>query len=173
MADDAPGWVKQRYEDGVKPIKSEIRNYWLNHAFFEGRQWLYWNQDVNRLDQLPSDSDRIQATVNRMRANTRTIMANLTQRGLTFEVPPTAADDASIRAASLSAGILRDLHFGHDWETKRESNMMATLKGGTGAICVDWDTETNDSVETPLSISEMVVEPGARDAETARWWVKS
>lgn len=173
MANVTDAWVRSRYDEGISPIRSEVRSYWLNHAFMEGDQWLFWDTSRERLDETPVDHDRVQATMNRLRANTRTIMANLTQRDLAFEVPPTAADDASIRAARLSSTILEDLRVGHDWETLREANMVSTLKGGSSAICVDWDTKSNDTVETVLSISEMVVEPGSRDAETARWWVKT
>ena len=65
-------------------------------------------------------------------------MAKAMQRKLVFEVLPSASDDASIRGARLGENILRPAP-GHDWEVLRERHLQATWKGGTAAICVDWD----------------------------------
>jgi hypothetical protein len=119
----------------------------------------------------------------------RTLIGQLCARELRFEVLPSSPDDATIRGARIGEAILRDVARRHDWEQTRELINWAVLRGGSGAICVDWDPEAKDSigqdpvsgksfgkgdtVETPLSIVEMAVEPGAWDAETARWWIKA
>lgn len=169
-------------------MRDVLHDYWMNFAFIAGHQWLFWNNVSNRLDEMPRDPDRVQMTVNRMYSNTRNIMAKLMQRELQFEVMPTEADDATIRGARLAESAVAAVHLDHDWEAKRESSATVCLKGGTSIICVDWDpalgnhiatTSENkdvyrgDTVETVLSIAEMVVEPGAPDAERARWWVKA
>lgn len=165
-------WVRDRYDAGMKQIQVELYNYWLNYAFHAGHQWLYWDRLNNRVDQLPEDPDRIRMTVNRIKADTRIIISNYTQRELVFEVHPSGFDDLSITSARLGSGILRDLHQAHSWEVLREQLGIATLKGGTAAVCLDWDEQAEESVETVLSIAQFVVEPGTRDAERARWWVK-
>ena len=182
--------VRELYHAGLKAIRPEISNYWINYAFLEGAQWVYWDAENNRLAELPRDPDRARITNNRMASNTRAIMAKAMQRKLVFEVLPSASDDASIRGARLGENILRSLHRGHDWEVLRERHLQATWKGGTAAICVDWDPDARDvlipasddgepeihegdTCEQVLSIAEFVVEPGARDPETARWWVKA
>src|SRR5437868_9770332 len=67
--------IKDRYEKGVKAMRAEIRNYWLNYSFLEGEQWVYWNRELNRLDQYPRDEDRVQLPVNRRWPASRRIIA--------------------------------------------------------------------------------------------------
>lgn len=178
MAEHIPitaGEVQERYRKGLDQIRDEVRNYWLNHAFWLGYQWLFWNEVDGTVDTsaTPDQPDRIQATMNRMRANGRNLIAQLTQRELSFEVKPSMYDDATVRSAQLAQSLLRDHARTNDWETIREQLAGAALKGGTAALSVDWDDETQQSYESVLTISEFVVEPGARDAERARWWVRS
>jgi len=166
------GWVREQYLSGVKPIRDELRSYWLNHSFLLGWQWTWWDSVNNKIDVIPADADRIQPTMNRMRGNMRTIMANLMQRELTFENPPTSYDDATIRSARVGEAIIEDIRRAHNWEDLREKFMTAVLKGGTAAISVDWDEANKTTVETVLPLGDFVVEPGALNAETARWWVR-
>ena len=170
--DNKTGYVREMYSDGVKQIREELRSYWLNHAFLLGYQWVFWNTDSRRLDIINQDFDRIQPTMNRMRANARTIISTLTQRQLTFENPPTSYDDATIQSARLGEAIIKDIHDEHSWEVKREQHMMATLKGGTAAVSVDWDAENKTTIEQVLPIGDFLVEPAALDPETARWWIR-
>lgn len=195
--------VRKRFDEGRKSTRREVRDYWMNHAFIHGRQWIYLNPNNGTVQTLAMDPDRVQVTANRLWPASRTIISKVTQRDLVFEVLPTAADDATVRGASLAEAVLADVHDGHDWEALRERLAWATWKGGTAAICVDWDPNAGspisipsalgeetpdepgeyeisgddpvfegDTVETLLTIPEMVVEPGVREAEKARWWIK-
>lgn len=165
-------YVKNIYNEGVNEIREELRNYWLNHSFLLGYQWAYWNVDQQRLDQVSNEGDRIQATMNRMRANMRVIMANLTQRELSFENPPTAYDDATIRAARIGEAVIEDIRHAHNWEGLREKHLMALVKGGTAGISVDWDAANETTVETVLPIGDFIIEPGSLDARRARYWIR-
>lgn len=162
--------VKARFVRATKETRYRQRSYWLNHAFLEGYQWLMWDPARNRLDYYP-DKKRIQATFNRMRSNTRNIIGRATSRPLHFEVFPDSGDDASIRAARLGRHILDDLKIQQNWELKREQHLLTAWKGGTGALWLDWDASREVPLLQPLSIAEFVVEPGAREAERARWWI--
>lgn len=164
--------IEEIYKEATEHIHGPLHDYWLNHAFVRGLQWLQWNNNLTRLIETNASDDRIQATFNKIRANQRTVMANLTQRKLSFEIPPTGPDDESVRASRLGEAILRDLHRHDRWEVVREEHMAATCKGGTGALIVEIDPEDRHPVVKPLSIAEFVVEPGSRNAETARWMIK-
>ena len=195
--------VRKRFDEGRKSTRREVRDYWMNHAFIHGRQWIYLNPNNGTVQTLAMDPDRVQVTANRLWPASRTIVSKITQRDLVFEVLPTAADDATVRGAALAEAVLGDIHYAHRWEALRERLAWATWKGGTAAICVDWDPNAGspisipealgeeagedplegeisgddpvfegDTVETLLTIAEMVVEPGVREAEKARWWVK-
>lgn len=164
--------VEELYQEATQHIIGPLQQYWLNHAFVRGLQWLKWNSAVTRLSEQVEDRDRIQAVFNKMRANQRTIIANLTQRELYFEVTPTGPDDESVRAARLGEAVLRDLHRGQRWEVIREEHMSATCKGGTAALIVEIDPDTGLPNVKPLSIAEFIVEAGSRNAESARWCIK-
>lgn len=180
--------VKNLYEKGLSAIRDCLHEYWLNHAFLLGHQWLWYNPQTHRLDEIPRDPDRVQMTVNRMRSNSRSLMSKIVQRELRFDVIPSAVDDSTVRGARIAESAITAVAHDHDWEHLREEASWLCWKGGTVGICIDWDpnlgeliatTEDNkqayegDTVETVLSIAEMVVEPGAHEAETARWWIKA
>lgn len=179
-------WIRDRYDEAFKETRGCARQYWLNHAFYSGFQWLGWNHRTHNLVELPSEPDRLQITVNRMKANVRTIMSYVCQRELGFEVLPNRADDAAILGAKLAQNLCESARITHSWELRREEAWLSCLKGGTSAICIDWDPDAGttvgvvdskdvrqgDTYETTLSIAEFVVEPGSQDAETARWWIK-
>lgn len=180
--------VRSLYQDGIDSLRAEHRDYWLNHAFLYGHQWLYWQEAAGRLDEMPKDPDRVQATVNRLWPNTRTIISTLMQRSLHFEVPPKAADDSHVRGARLAETVARSIHDDHNWEHLRENLYYAVWKGGTAALTVGWDpgakfhaaddtqgppTTTGDTYEEWLNITQFVVQPGARDPEKALWWIKA
>ncbi len=172
MADKYNTTVEELYDEASRHVMGPMRSYWLNHAFVRGMQWLRWNAAVTRLSEQVEDRDRIQAVFNKMRANQRTIISNLTQRNLVFEVTPTGADDESVRAARLAEAILRDLHRNQRWEVIREEHMAATCKGGTAALMIEIDPDTGLPIIKPLSLAEFIVEPGSRSAESARWCIK-
>lgn len=185
--------IKSLYIEGVRATRGETNDYWLNSAFLIGKQWLWYNQQTKRLDELVLDPDRVQATINKLWPASRNIISKLLQRELTFEVLPSASDDATLRGAATSEAVLHDVHTAHNWEALRTDLAWGTWKGGTAAICVDWDPNAGgivgditakeddnvtpvykgDTVETALSISEFVVEPGSRVAHQARWWIKA
>jgi hypothetical protein len=167
------GHIRDRYLEALKETQGLTRSYWLNFAFLDGHQWVWFNKATNQLDAYNDMDERIRPTINRMRSNFRTLSANATQRALSFEVLPEGADDHSVQAARLAERLLEDLHQSHSWEAVREKNAIATFKGGTAAICVDWDEDAKTTIETPLSIADFVVQPGVRDAERAVWWIKA
>lgn len=180
--------VRNRYDKGVKAQRAEIRNYWLNCAFLEDEQWVWWNTELNRLDQFPRDQDRVQLTVNRLRPTSRSIIAKLVSRDIRFEVPPTAPDDATQRAARIGESALEDKRVEESWEQLREEAVWATWKGGSGILAIEWDSSRGQEIEyaengrmvgtgdiyvCALSVAEFVVEPGTRNAETGNWWIKA
>lgn len=186
-------FVKEKYDAGTKASRQAVQHFWLNSAFLRGHQWLWYNKTRGYVEPLPRDPDRVQATVNRMLPDSRTVIAKLSQQQLDFDVLPTAADDSTLRGAALGESILEDVRIAHGWEALRVRNLWATWKGGVAAISVDWNPKAGspitaisakdredgdvvfegDTTETVLSIAEFTVEPGARDAERARWWIKA
>lgn len=178
-----PKFVRERYDAGKRETLKEVREYRLNRSYIMGDQWLWWNKSQDRPETLPKDADRVQATFDRLLMNSTTIMGKALQKQLAFDANPTAADDATILGARTAKSIAESTRDSHDWESKRREHFWATWEGAVSAVAVDWDPTAareiaenvyeGDTVESVLNISEFVVEPGARYAETARWWIKA
>lgn len=181
----------RRYRAALKATRMPRKDFWMNDSFIKGFQWVHYNPVLNYINEASraESDDRVRLTINRMWPLSRSLAADLNQRELGFEVYPSKADDATIRAARTSEAILEDVRTNHDWENLRHDLTWALLKGGTAAICIDWDTDsgdwigddeeaggtalhTGDSCETVLNISEFVIQPGAKVAEKANWWIK-
>ena len=187
--------ILDRYLIGSRATRPAARQYWINRAFMVGQQWIWWNKIRNRIDELPKD-ERVRATINTIWGYSRTIISKLVQRELDWDVAPNEGDDASIQGALLAEAILRHTSLRRNWEQLRLDQAWQTWMGGTCGISVDWDTSagqplsmggdslafeplsgrnvgTGEIVETVMSIAEMCTEPGARNAETSRWWIRS
>jgi hypothetical protein len=181
--------VTDLYEEAIGGMRYELQTYWLNHSFLFGFQWTYWDENDGRLTDIPRDPERVRATVNRLWPNTRTVISTLMQRQLTFEVTPTDVDDSHLRGAKIAESVARAIHDAQQWETMREDLYHAVWKGGTAALCLDWDPALGDildntteggspvrsgaTVSEHLNITQFVVEPGARYPEQANWWIKA
>lgn len=166
--------VSQLWDEATRVVEDEVRDYFINAAYLEGHQW--WEWDEVNLEVAPplieEEADRIQATMNHTRANTRTLIAQLTQRELTFWVKPEAYDDATKAGARLGMKLLEARRRDANWEQKREEHVWAAWAGGTGVLMVEWSEANEEPVETVLSIANVRVEPGSTDWESARWVIK-
>jgi hypothetical protein len=191
-----PGTVRAKYDEALRYQRKANQEYWMNHAFLEGHQWLWYDTHTRSIAELPRDEDRVQATMNRLAHSTRSIMSKYTQRELSFEVLPDAGTDAAMTGAKVAEAVIEGVRKSHDWEAKREILGRATWKAGTAAVAVDWDKNAGaplfdagmsaddpnqtaavvyegDSVETVLSVAEIALQPGVKDGETGTYWIKA
>lgn len=184
-----PAKIRDLYDVGTRAIRAESMRYWTNICFLQGEQWIYYSSVTNRLEQMPRDDSRVRGVFNRMASTFRRLIAKSTKRELVFEVPPSAADDASVEGARISESILESERVDDNWEGLREEVTIACLSGGTGLLCLDWNPSGGDPLETDeesgrqvgtgaaevsaLSLVEAVTEPGTRDIEYAQWWIKA
>jgi len=198
MLDDPPppagepkitaGKIRKMYEDGVGAIRNEILHYQENAAYIEGEQWVYRHSKRNEILQMPRNDKKVRATIPRIGPESRRIFSKLLKRPLIFEVTPDAPDDETIRGARIAEGVLGWLALEQKWDRLREELAWMTWKGGTGILCLDWDTTAGryigegsqgqglnqgDIRLTALSIAEVATEPGTRNIEKACWWIKA
>jgi len=183
------GSIERAYDKSVHYMRKEGFEYQLAQAMLNGDQWVYYDRVTNALRQIPRDSGRVRATMNRLWPASRTIISKALSRQMRFEVPPGGSDDASIRGAHLSQSVLYHLWRDHRWEELREHIAWATWLGGSALLAVDWDPKAGTSIglspltgesigvgdvtETALTVLECAFEPGVRDAETAVWWIRA
>lgn len=180
-------YVKAKWESSTKYLLEESWNYEINRSFMNNNQWVWRDRVQNTLRSVPRDPSRTRVTVNRIWPTSRHLIAKLLSRPMVFEVPPEAADDATVRGAKKAEAVLRALQKDHNWEDLREQSAWNAWLGGTGILAIDWDPEAGPTIghtefgrsfgkgeiySTPLTILEVGWEPGTRDAETGLWWCR-
>lgn len=179
--------VRDCWDRGIKSTRQEREQAAVNAMFMRNKQWVYWNRASGRLEELPRSPARVRATVPRIGPDSRRIISKLMRRSLTFDVMPTTPDDTAIRASRIAESALAEVHRKQMWEKTRLDHATCVWTDGVGALCVEWDSSvgtpvamddrgrtvgTGDVCVSAVSIHEMSFEPGTRDAERARWWVR-
>lgn len=191
MASDDPlaKTVIERWEKADKALKEARRNYWLNTCFYQGRQWLTWDDARHIVNDLPTverDTERVRLTINKIKPRVNGLLGRLTQRILQFEVPASDVDDSSLYGSELASSVLEHVHREQHWEAARLDTLFNILMGGTAAVALDWDGTAGDELWTgehgeivgtgdvtliPLSIAEFSVQPHVRRWQDAIWWI--
>lgn len=193
MDNDAPRgeglatWVKDQWVRADRALAEQRRDYWLNLAFFQGDQWVFWHKGQNTVNEWDPGDGRVRLVVNRIRPNLTTLLSKLQKRELAFEVQANGADDASMGGAKLAEHLLEATRNDQMWEQVRGDELFAAYLGGTSAVAVEWDPnageqlaidpETSEPVNegqvtlSALAITEFTLEPGTRYWMDSRWFI--
>jgi len=181
--------VVEFWRDGDKALMDDRRQFWLNYAFYRGHQWLWWDP-ARRVVQTASEADsgttRVRTTVNKIQPRLDGLIGRLAQTDLSFEVPPTATDEATISGASIGESVLAAEHDDQDWEWTRTENLYNTFFGGTAAVGLSWNpngglwrTDNDQIIDggdggrvdlRAYSIAEFTIEPGSRRPQDSTRW---
>ena len=188
MEEVTPAKVRAKWDHSLRAIQEQRQQAALNQKFLLNKHWSYWNRGSGRLEELPRQPERVRATIARIGPDSNRMIAKLTQNALTFEVWPDTPDDAAIQASKVAESAINQVCRNDDWEDIRYDNASTIWCGGSGAICVDWDQSIGEPIGqdpetgeyilsggpqvTSLSIHEFAVEPGTRNAEKGRWWIR-
>lgn len=188
--DDPAGWVRWQWERCDTALARQRRDFWLNLSFFEGDQWVVWNDQSREVTELArrNDDDRVRLTANRIQPNLINLLAKFMRRELGFEVPAEASDDSAISGARLAEHILEATYTEQMWSLARIEGMLNAFLGGTSFIAVEWDPsageqlshdpETGKVIGTgdirleALNIAEAALEPGTANHKDARFWMR-
>lgn len=182
--------IHSLYKDGTDDIRDAQLQYQENAAYLEGDQWIWRSSTRQEILRLPRrDPSKIRATIPRLGPESRRLFSKLLRRPLVFEVTPDAPDDATIRGARVAEAVLMAKARDEDWGAAREEVAWGAWKGGTGFLCLDWDTtkgkyigdgpatgtplHEGDICTTALTIAEVATEPGTKDIRRACWWIKA
>jgi hypothetical protein len=179
--------VREAWDRGCRSTKSERQQAAINQRFVLNKHWVYWNPGTDRLEELPRTGDRVRATIAKIGPDSVRIIAKLTSRPLAWEVLPKSPDDGAVTASRISEAALAQVSKEQSWEQERLDHADTTWESGVGGVCVEWDStagtpidedetgriiSTGDVLLTVVSLDEMAFEPGTRDAEKARYWVR-
>lgn len=203
MADERldAGKIRDKWDRGVRSTRIDRDQAAVNAMFLRNKQWVFWNKETGRLEEVPRTPERVRVSVSRVGPNSRLIYAKLVRRSLVFDVPPSSPDDAAVGASRLAEAALAEAHRTQRWEQIRLDHAICTWTAGVGGLCVEWDSEAGTVLEddedeeaaegkqqrkqpkgrkaatgevkvSAVSMHEMVFEPGTRDPETAYWWMR-
>lgn len=183
-----PRKIREQWEKGMASTRADREQAAVNHSFLRNKQWVFWNRGANRLQEVPRRPERMRATINRIGPDTRIIMSKLNRRELAFDVMPDSPDDAAIKGSRVAEASLYDVHLKQNWERIRADFANLVWEAGVAAVAVEWDTRAGREIGkdeetgapiyegdvklTALSIHEIATEPGTRDIEKARWWIR-
>lgn len=188
---DPAGYLKHLWGRADAVLSWQRRNFWLNYSFFEGEQWVVWNDVSRQVVEFPrrNDDDRVRLTSNRIQPNLVNLLAKFAKRELGFEVPADAADDAAISGARLGEHILEACYHEQGWARVRVDAMLNAFLGGTSGVCIEWDpsageelaydpetgkvTGTGDLRLSALNIAEFSLEPGTDSWRNSRYWLRA
>ena len=163
--------VREGWEDGDNALMQQRADYWVNLAFYQGHQWVWWDKERNQLNRLDrkSERERVKATANKIQPRVNSLLGRLTTRPLGFEVRPSAVDDATLQAASIGSHVLEARRTDDGWEEIRSDALFSAFLGGTSAVIPDWDPKRNEVVLEAYNVAEFTLEPGCRRPRDARW----
>jgi hypothetical protein len=105
VKDRTPKDLEELYRQ-AKAARSYLEGVWaMNLAYYEGKQWLAWNQ--NRLYQPAMPKARITIVDNRITGCVRTEIAKMTKNRPVFVVTPRTADEQDTNSARLGEQVMR------------------------------------------------------------------
>ncbi len=103
-ADSGVGELEKLLRQG-KSARGGFEPVWyLNMAYYMGRQWVFWNR--GRLDRPILEPWRVTITDNRIQGIVRTELAKMTKQKPSFQVVPVTAETADMEASRTGEQIL-------------------------------------------------------------------
>ncbi len=163
--------VRDAWEEGDGALIQQRSDYWVNAAFYSGHQWVWWDSKRRQLNEATrtTDRQRVRATANKIQPRLNSLLGRLTTRPLSFEVRPTAVDDATLSAADIGTQVLEARRNDDGWEELRSDALFSSFLGGSSLVVPDWDAKRNEVVLEAFNIAEFTLEPGSRRPRDARW----
>src|SRR4030095_2803041 len=138
-------WVLEKY-DKAKTARAQIERQWyLNMAFYQGRQWVAYMPNVTgagvagKLVTPPAPPYRVRAVINRVRSVVRTELSRLTSNKPNASVVPASSEDEDLFAAQAGEQVWESIYQTHKLPTVFRRAVFWTSICGTGFIKVWWD----------------------------------
>lgn len=98
----------EKLAEASKNVRSRFERHWyLNMAFYNGNQWVFWNN--GRLDAPKLPKHRLLVVDNRILPVVQTRIAKKTKQRPVWTVTPNSPDDSDIEAAKLGEIVMEDM----------------------------------------------------------------
>lgn len=146
-------WVKSEYEKAKQARKLEELDWYLNLAFYNGKQYAQWtksgNADVLETPRNPAGTPRI--VINRIEPIIRTEIAKTTSGHPSATVVPASNDDDDLMAAQAAEQVWQAMYDKANFQTDilaKSEFWRATC--GNAFIKTYWDSSAKQISPTPV-----------------------
>ncbi|MDI6892942.1 MAG: hypothetical protein QMD08_08200 [Actinomycetota bacterium] len=131
--------IEDMYTEGYNLRKTLDGQWWLNIAFFMGKQYVYYERLTDRLKEPKAPPWRVRATLNEIFPRVLKEVSRLLQNRPQAEVFPLTSEDSDIEAARYGNKILSYLDFELDMRLKTLYRTLWQVMVGTVFEKVFWD----------------------------------
>lgn len=142
------GWVDREYTRAKSARVSIERQWYLNMAFYQGRQWVMFapsNMGVGVAGKLmtpPAPPYRVRSITNRVRSVIRTEMSRLTSNKPNASVVPASSEDEDLFAAQAGEQVWESIYANHRLPIIFGRAIFWTVICGTGFMKIWWDKDS-------------------------------
>lgn len=151
MQKNVVSWAKHHYERCKQARSSTEKQWYLNLAFYFGKQNVVPRQSqsiitstTSNLYTPPAPYYRVRPVINRIRPTVRTELAKLTSQKPNAYVIPASSDDHDLFAAQAGEQIWDSTYRKHHFHKTLRKALFWTLTCGTGYIKNYWDPDKQD-----------------------------
>lgn len=122
-----------------------LADWYLNCAFFEGNQWLWWNR--GRLDPVQLADWRVKYVDNRIIGIVNTELAKMTKQKPAWQVIPVTGEDSDLEASETGEKVLDYLWRYLHMRNKLMDALRWSRVTGAGFWKIAWDSEAGQKVQ--------------------------
>jgi hypothetical protein len=120
------------------------RDWRLNLAFYEGRQYSYWNPNAKRIETLPTEDGekpryRVRIVANMISLGVQSVISKLIKTKPMFGASPGAPGDHNVKAAQFAEDLLTDWWDRLDLGSKYEEALIWAQLAENGYWKLAWD----------------------------------
>lgn len=140
-------WVDKNYTKAKNARREYERQWYLNLAFYSGKQYVEWSSQDDKMVTQPVRSIHTpRLTINKIQPIIRTEQAKLTGQKPSVSVMPSSNDDADMFAATAGEQVWESLYTRLNFPNKLSRAAFWLSICGTSYIKTYWDESAYDSV---------------------------
>lgn len=140
-------WVDANYTKSKNGRREYERQWYLNLAFYSGKQYVEWSNNEDKMITQPVRSIHTpRLTINKIQPIIRTEQAKLTGQKPSVSVMPSSNDDADMFAATAGEQVWESLYTRLNFPNKLSRAAFWLSICGTSYIKTYWDENAYDAV---------------------------
>jgi hypothetical protein len=136
----------------LKTARNLLEVQWkLNLAYYQGRQYTYYNKNAQRIEELPtSDGDkpryRVRLKSNQIMPGTQGLLAKMTKTKPVLNATPGSSDPNDLRAAQMAERLLEFWWTDLKLDDKLEEALLWSIVASHGYLRTSWDGQAGKAM---------------------------